>query len=246
MMDAEKTNSRRAFGVILLWMGILFLLVAGSGYWGIGYVSQRLAALASAHPDISDLRTAAAGLTAAGIRFTYYGIPLIAAVFLLWSVLLWRTAGRRTSSSKPGPTRSPVAATDRQPDKDQQDKRLFVHLLSMFQREGRLLDFLSEDLNAYEDAQIGAAVRSIHENCNRVTAKYLSLEPVLDQEEGRTLTLQKGFDPLAVKLIGNVTGEPPFTGVIRHKGWKTGKLELPTLSAGQDPSVIAPAEVEII
>ena len=112
-------------------------------------------------------------------------------------------------------------------DKEQQDKRLFIHLLGMFQREGRLLDFLSENLEGYEDAQIGAAVRSIHENCNKVTRKYLSLQPVLDQEEGQTLTLQKGFDTTAVKLVGNVAGEPPFTGVIRHKGWKTANWNFP-------------------
>ena len=39
---------------------------------------------------------------------------------------------------------------------------------------------------------VGAAVRSIHENCNKITRKYLSLQPVLDQEEGQSLTLQKG------------------------------------------------------
>src|SRR5207253_6846543 len=34
-----------------------------------------------------------------------------------------------------------------------------VQLLAILQREGRLLDFLQEDVDGYADAQIGAAVR---------------------------------------------------------------------------------------
>jgi len=33
---------------------------------------------------------------------------------------------------------------------------------------------------------------------------------------------------------------------LRHKGWRTRKLELPALSGGQDARIIAPAEVEIL
>jgi hypothetical protein len=244
-MDADKAFSRRSFGVVLLLMGLLCLLVMALGYWGIDHVSVRLTALSSAHPDIADFKAVANWMADAKGRFISYGVPLIAAGFALWSVLLWLGICRKPS--KPDTALSPSQESDSENrlDREQQDKRLFTHLLSMFQREGRLLDFLSENLDGYEDAQIGAAVRSIHENCNKVTRKYLSLRPVLDQEEGQTLTLQKGFDVAAVKLVGNVAGEPPFTGVIRHRGWKTAKLELPTLSATQDASLIAPAEVEI-
>jgi hypothetical protein len=244
-MDAEKVFSRRSFGIILLFMGVLCLLVMALGNWGIAHISVRLTALASAHPDISDFRAIVDWVGDARSNFIRYGCPLVAAGFALWSILLWLTIRRKPSKPQTAFSESPKCNPENFPERVHQDKRLFIHLLSMFQQEGRLLDFLSENLDSYEDNQIGAAVRSIHENCNKVTLKYLSLQPVLDQEEGQTLTLQKGFDPAAVKLVGNVAGEPPFTGILRHKGWKTAKLELPTLSASQDASLIAPAEVEI-
>src|SRR5947209_3736853 len=37
-----------------------------------------------------------------------------------------------------------------------------LRLLALLQREGRLLDFLLEDIQSYPDAHIGAAVRDIH------------------------------------------------------------------------------------
>ncbi len=244
-MNAEKSNSRRSFGVILLLMGVLCLMVTALGYWGITHISERLTALTSAHPDITDFKAVANWLSDIRGEFIRYGFPLAAAGFVLWSILLWLLIRRKASKLQVALPPSDVCEPGNRLEREQQDKRLFIHLLSMFQRDGRLLDFLSENLDGYEDAQIGAAVRSIHENCNKVTRKYLSLQPVLDQAEGQTLTLQKGFDTAAVKLVGNVVGEPPFTGTVRHKGWKTAKLELPTLSAKQDASLIAPAEVEI-
>jgi hypothetical protein len=244
-MAAEKTFSRRSFAVISLFTIGLCLLVMALGYWGILHISERLTALASAHPDVADFKAVAIWMADAGTRFLHYGTPLIASVFVLWGILLWSAIGRKPSKLQT-PTPQPLRhEPENRHDREQQDKRLFIHLLSMLQREGRLLDFLSENLDAYQDDQIGAAVRSIHENCNKITLKYLSLEPVLDHEEGQTLTLQKGFDTAAIKLMGNVTGAPPFTGVVRHKGWKTTKIEMPTLSASQDASLIAPAEVEI-
>lgn len=125
------------------------------------------------------------------------------------------------------------------------DQRLFVHLFSELQREGRFMDFLQEDLSLYEDGQIGAAVRSIHENCRKTVDRYLQSEPVMTQAEGETLTVDEGFDPQAVKLVGNVVGEPPFTGILRHRGWKLRRFSLPELSDTGNADIIAPAEVEV-
>ncbi len=125
-------------------------------------------------------------------------------------------------------------------------KRYYLHLLSVLQREGRLVDFLMEDLSPYPDEQIGAAVRAVQEQCRKVLVKYISPRPVTDGDEGDSVTVDKGFDPAAVRLTGNVSGDPPYHGILRHKGWRAGKVELPEiLSAGPDPHIIAPAEVEI-
>ncbi|MBF0398367.1 MAG: DUF2760 domain-containing protein, partial [Desulfobacterales bacterium] len=134
-------------------------------------------------------------------------------------------------------------------DKEKQEnieKRIFLHLLSILQREGRLIDFLAEDLSTYEDEQIGAAVRDVHEKCKKIIDKYVPSQPILNQDEGDEITVEKGFDAEQIKLIGNVTGEPPFKGVLRHKGWRAKKLNLPTLSNIKDSTIIAPAEVEIL
>jgi len=240
-MNSEKAFSMRSVGVILLFTGVLFILILALGYWGGIQISQRLTALASAHPDVADFKAVALWTA----HFTRVGLLVTAAGLILWILFSWLAVRRMASAAQPvSPKRQPIDPENRL-DREQQDKRLFLHLLGMLQREGRFLDFLSENLDAYEDDQIGAAVRSIHENCNKITRKYLTLEPILDQEEGQHFTLQKGFDTAAIKLVGNVSGEPPFTGVIRHRGWKTPKVELPTLSAAQDASLIAPAEVEI-
>jgi uncharacterized protein DUF2760 len=109
------------------------------------------------------------------------------------------------------PVRDPVAVKNR-------ERRIFVHLLALMQREGRLFDFFTEDLADYEDAQIGAAVRSIHQSCGRVIRTKLSPQPLMDASEGETVTVTPGFDPGTMTLTGNVVGEPPFTGVVRHRG----------------------------
>jgi Domain of unknown function (DUF2760) len=120
-----------------------------------------------------------------------------------------------------------------------------VQMLALLQRDGRLIDFLTEDITLYPDEQLGAAVRTIHETCRQVLERYLKLEPILNSEEEQPVTVQAGFDPAAIKLIGNVTGEPPVRGVLRHKGWRVKEMNLPPLPQGAGRMVLAPAEVEL-
>ena len=120
-----------------------------------------------------------------------------------------------------------------------------VQLLAILQREGRLLDFLQEDVDSYSDAQIGAAVRDIHRGCKKALAEHMPLEPVLREAENAQVRVDPGFDPSRIRLVGNVVGEPPFTGALRHHGWRIAKVVLPSPARGTDPSVVAPAEVEL-
>lgn len=154
----------------------------------------------------------------------------------------WRRSGvdlmRKPAPKKAGPKVDPLK-------KQRHEQRMLLHLLTVLQREGRLMDFLGEDLSAYDDAQIGMAVRSIQENCKSAIEKQIRPKAVMDAEEESEVTVAAGFDPNAIKLVGNVAGEPPFTGILRHKGWRAAGMELPSLSDKDDPLVIAPAEVEI-
>ena len=120
-----------------------------------------------------------------------------------------------------------------------------VQMLAILQRDGRLIDFLAENISPYPDAQLGAAVRTIHEACRKVLDHYVKLEPILKSEENQPVTVQAGFDASAIKLLGNVTGAPPVRGVLRHKGWHVKEVNLPPLPQGSGRMVIAPAEVEI-
>lgn len=119
-----------------------------------------------------------------------------------------------------------------------------TQMLSLLQRDGRFVDFLMEDLTAYPDAQVGAAARDVHSGCRQALSRYLSLTPVLDDDEGSQVTIGQGTDPARVKLVGNVVGTPPLRGVVRHRGWEATRVELPPLS-GTGRTIVAPAEVEI-
>ena len=119
-----------------------------------------------------------------------------------------------------------------------------LQLLAILQRDSRLVDFLMEDIAAYDDDQVGAAVRSLHDQARDSLARYLSLQPVIDGVEG-AYTRPATSDPAAVKFIGNVPAGKPEGGVLRHKGWRAAKVDLPVLNPKQDASFIAPAEIEI-
>ncbi len=142
------------------------------------------------------------------------------------------------------PKVEPKEAEPRPPAKDD-GLRGAVQLLAVLQREGRLLDFLQEDIDAYPDAQIGAAVRNIHRGCKKALAEHVPVEPVLREPEDARVRVDAGFDPSRIKLTGNVVGEPPFTGTLKHHGWRIARVVLPSSTAATDPTVVAPAEVEL-
>ncbi|MEW6730972.1 MAG: DUF2760 domain-containing protein [Acidobacteriota bacterium] len=128
-------------------------------------------------------------------------------------------------------------------EREEEAQARAIQLLSLFQRDARLIDFLREDIRPYQDAQVGAAVRSLHESCQQVLDRYIQLEPIISSPEGETVTVPDGFDPANIKLIGNVTGKPPLKGTLRHHGWRASKVELPALP--ENRLIVAPAEVEI-
>jgi hypothetical protein len=118
-------------------------------------------------------------------------------------------------------------------------------VLALLQREGRLIDFLQEDVSSFSDADIGAAARVVHTGSRKVLNQYLTLEPVLKDSEGATVSVPAGFDAQRIRLTGNIAGQPPFRGTLKHHGWVATAIKLPTVSSALDPKVIAPAEVEL-
>ena len=143
------------------------------------------------------------------------------------------------------PARAAPAASRAETPKPESVDRA-VQMLALLQRDGRLVDFITEDIGPYQDAQIGAAVRDVHESCRKVIEHYLKLEPVIASDEGQPVTVEPGFDPAAIKLVGNVTGQPPLRGLLRHRGWRVTRVNMPPLPKGGAREIIAPAEIEIM
>jgi hypothetical protein len=119
-----------------------------------------------------------------------------------------------------------------------------LQMLSILQRDARLLDFLMEDISGYADDQIGAAVRELHDQCRESVSRYVALQPVIDGVEG-TFTQAPSSDPNAVKFIGNVPAQPPSGGILRHRGWRAANVVLPAPGGQQDVTILTPAEIEI-
>lgn len=134
---------------------------------------------------------------------------------------------------------APAATLDKAPP----DSALL--LLGLFQKEGRLVDFLRQDVGDYSDQQVGAAARVVHQGCRRVLDDYLTIAPVRTEPEGGRVTLDQGFDPAAVRLTGQVVGEPPFRGTLVHGGWRATGVRLPLVASGRDLTILASAEVEL-
>ena len=145
--------------------------------------------------------------------------------------------------SEPEPTPLPEPVRVRKAGPGPADGAL--QLLNLLQREGRLVDFLQQEVSSFSDAQIGQAARVVHEGCRRTLKRYLEVEPVLEASEGDPTTVTEGFDAEAIKLVGNVAGGAPFRGVLRHKGWRATEIHLPETLGDHDFKILAPAEVEL-
>ncbi|NOT56036.1 MAG: DUF2760 domain-containing protein [Deltaproteobacteria bacterium] len=196
--------------------------------------------------DMAQLTQGLAMLSAC-INYGYYfvGSPLVIGLLLLLIVPRLVTSDATGSEEQQVPVQPVVKKAAPPPPPPKPTTDAAVQLLGLLQREGRLVDFLREDIQSYEDEQVGAAVRAIHESCRQVLSEHLTLEPVLSGNEGDDVTVPKDFDPSAIRLTGNVSGEPPFRGTLRHSGWRATQVKLPSQPSGQDPKIVAPAEVEI-
>ena len=179
------------------------------------------------------------------------------AALLLWALLQWQAgaameqvaANARASVPAPKPVPAPAPVETKPtppPPPPEPDETPAIQLLAILQRKGRLVDFLQEDLSAYADDQIGAAVRPIHEGCKQALAETMTLEPVMADAEGSTVTVPPGFDATTVRLTGNVSGEPPFRGTVQHRGWRVKSIDLPKRTKRDAGAmVVAAAEVEV-
>lgn len=119
----------------------------------------------------------------------------------------------------------------------------------------QLLGLLQRDARGGADVRIGIAgdvlfdeideARIVHDGCRATLREHFTIRPVRDEAEGARVTIGEGFDAAAIRLTGNVVGQPPFHGSISHRGWRVDAVRLPKLNPGHDASIIAPAEVAL-
>jgi hypothetical protein len=120
-----------------------------------------------------------------------------------------------------------------------------LRLLSMMQHSARFIDFIKEDISAYSDQEVGVVVRDIHKNCAKLLEEVVAIRPISKDEEGSAFIVPVHYDSQEISLIGNIRGEPPYKGVLRHPGWKASKLSLPECSMDVRKEIIQLAEVEV-
>lgn len=242
-----KSISRKIFWTQFILSLIFFGSVAGAVFFYADKYLQKLKVVNISKiypPNVQGLLTDILKLEDPLYLFL---IPTAIGIVVIFTLLTWIIL---RSVSKGVIERMPVGSASskevKEPKEDPElEKRKFLHLLSVLQEEGRFLDFLSEDLSSYEDEEIGAAVRSIHKGCLEGLNKYIDLKPLIDEEEDSYMEVPQNFNPDKIKLTGNVVGEPPFKGIVRHRGWKADNINLPDLKKTADASFLIPAEIEV-
>jgi hypothetical protein len=120
-----------------------------------------------------------------------------------------------------------------------------LRLLATLQEEARLIDFVREDIDGYDDAEVGSAARGIHAALRKALDERLVVEPILPGEDGDAVEVPSGFEPALIRVTGKLAGGPPYAGVLRHGGWRVREVRLPAPSPGSDARILLPAEVEV-
>ena len=171
---------------------------------------------------------------------------LVAVLVLAFSLVGGKSGGPAPSlpTPAPEPMPAPVPIQPPAPAANQAEAEV-VAFFGLLQEKGRLVDFLMEEVTPYEDAEVGAAARVIHQGCRQVLQEYFNISPISEAQEGAQVTVPAGYSPDRYRLVGKLTGEPPFTGTLLHKGWKTEFVKLPRIVTKERLPSIAPAEVEL-
>jgi len=167
---------------------------------------------------------------------------LVALLVLVFSLTGGGRSGAPTQpvqTARPAPALVPI-----QPPANKAEAEI-VAFFGLLQEKGRLVDFLMEDITLYEDSEVGASARVIHQGCRQVLEEYFRISPISDAAEGTQVTVPAGSSADQYRLVGKLTGEPPFTGTLLHKGWKTEFVKLPRIVNTDRLPSIAPAEVEL-
>jgi len=170
----------------------------------------------------------------------HLGLAGLVCIMLL--ILIFK---KSSSTSADTTSNSSNNSTTPVPQLEMADENGALHLLSVLQRDGRLIDFVREDVSQYSDQEIGAAARVVHKGLKTAVESHFTITPIQLEAEGATIQVAKEFDTQSIQLVGNVTGDGPFSGVLVHQGWQVTESQLPHISNQKNQKILAPAQVEI-
>lgn len=187
------------------------------------------------------------------IDIIHLGLAAVAIVFFVLFLIKRKTSNKAitnqldTSDNKQVEAKTNSNLPEKKPQEPlkQASPDAALQLLSLLQQDARFIDFIQEDLSGYDDSDIGAAARIVHEGSKKTLNNYFDFTPIRAEDEETRITLEAGFNASEVRLTGNVVGEAPFSGTLIHKGWKVNSSKLPKTSKNHDTSIIAPAEIEL-
>ena len=165
----------------------------------------------------------------------------------LWMAMVcfFRITFRADFAAVIAPAYRALASSHPAPPAPSTPSKAALQMLALLQREGRFLDFLNEEITHFSDAEVGAAARVVHQGCRKTLSEYVTLEPVMRDGEGASISVPTGFDAERIRLTGHVSGNPPYQGILKHHGWLAASVSMPSISDALDPKVLAPAEVEL-
>src|SRR5260370_32907606 len=146
-------------------------------------------------------------------------VAAIGLVLALLVVALSLGGSKGSAFSEPAPAQAtvshppPVTVQSPPPAMNQAEAEV-VAFFALLQEKGRLVDFLMEELTAYDDAQVGAAARVVHQGCRQVLQEHFKIAAVSDAEEGSQITMPAGYFVRGDRFVGELSGTPPFAGNI--------------------------------
>ncbi len=119
-----------------------------------------------------------------------------------------------------------------------------ITLLATLQRDARLIDLIHEDLDQYQDAQVGAAARPCLKQCRQSLDRILKIEKLVAASENDSVTVAADASAARYRWIGEIPASDSTTAKLVHPGWQATSIELPQWSGrDEDATVIAPAQV---
>ena len=111
----------------------------------------------------------------------HIGLAVLSLVLLI--IMLAVSTKSSSEKKEEAPKPQPPAAPKPVESLKEASPDAALQVLNLLQSEARLVDFFSEDLAGFSDADIGATARVVHEGGRKVLSEYFELTPLRSEDE---------------------------------------------------------------